>query len=129
VIVLDENILESQRDQLRKWRLSVSQIGREVGSQGMSDEEIIPLLRTLRRTTFFTRDADFFAKDLCSDRYCLAYLDIRPLQAAEYARSFLRHRDFKSWAQRKGTVVRIAATGISVWRPNAPRIVRLRWVN
>ena len=127
MIILDENIFESQRAQLRTWRMSACQIGQEVGRQGMSDDQIIPVLRTLRRPTFFTRDADFFAKRLCNDRFCLVYVDVKPLQAAEYIRRFLRHPDFKTWAQRKGCVARVAATGISVWRLHMPRIVRSRW--
>ncbi len=95
----------------------------------MSDDEIIPLLRRLRRPTFFTRDPDFFAKSLCGDRFCLAYLDVKPLNAADYIRRFLRHPDFRNWAERKGCVIRVAASGVSAWRIHAPRVVRYQWVD
>jgi hypothetical protein len=111
VIVLDENIFAGQRAQLLKWRMSVRQIGHDVGRKGMSDDDIIRLLRRLRRPTFFTRDPDFFAKSLCSDRYCLTYLDVKALHGADYMRRLLRHPDFRTWTQRRGCVVRVAASG------------------
>jgi hypothetical protein len=128
VIVLDENIFESQRAQLLKWRMSVRQIGYDVGRKGMSDDEIIPLLRRLQRPTFFTRDADFFARGLCSDRFCLSFLDVKSLLAADYIRRFLRHSDFLTWTRRKGCVTRVAPSGISVWRPQARRVARYQWI-
>ena len=44
MIVLDENILGSQRTQLRWWRVHLCQIGIDVGRKGMQDDEIITLL-------------------------------------------------------------------------------------
>jgi hypothetical protein len=37
LIILDENIIASQRVQLRKWRIRFMQIGKETGRQGMRD--------------------------------------------------------------------------------------------
>jgi len=51
--ILDENILESQRQLLIRWRIPFRQIGYEIGQKGMDDEEILPLLLTLRQPTFF----------------------------------------------------------------------------
>ena len=93
------------------------------------DDEIIPLLRTLRRPTFISRDRDFFDKTLCSDRMCLVYFDVRPLEVADYARRFLRHARFKAWSQRKGCVVRVTANGIAVWRAKVLHISRYRWID
>jgi hypothetical protein len=45
VNVLDENIVESQRQLLRSWRIRVQRIGHDVGRAGMQDEQIIPFLR------------------------------------------------------------------------------------
>ncbi len=42
MIVLDENILEDQRQLLLKWNVPIRQIGYEVGRKGMKDDEIIP---------------------------------------------------------------------------------------
>lgn len=63
--VLDENIDEPQRQRLEARRIHVRQIGVELGRLGMKDRnEIIPLLHTLRRPTFFTRDCDFYHLEL-----------------------------------------------------------------
>jgi hypothetical protein len=96
VIILDENILESQRTRLRGWRIHLRQIGRDLGRKGMQDDEVIPLLRSLRRPTFVSWDREFFDRSLSSDRFCLAYLDVRPLEVAEYVRRLLRHPRFKT---------------------------------
>lgn len=59
--LLDENIFAFQRHQLLAWKIHVRQIGVEIGTRGIDDlEEIIPLLHSLRRPTFFTRDHDFY---------------------------------------------------------------------
>jgi hypothetical protein len=129
VIVLDENILESQRTRLRGWRMHLSQIGRDLGRKGMQDDEIIPLLRSLRRPTFVSWDRDFFDRSLSSDRFCLVYLDVGQLEIAAYVRRLLRQPQFKTWAQRKGRVLRITPTGISAWHAPTARVIRYRWVD
>ena len=62
--ILDENIMESQRQLLRRWRIAVRQIGEDVARKGIKDDEILPLLHQLTRPTFFTRDLDFYAREL-----------------------------------------------------------------
>ena len=42
MIVLDENVIDSQRRLLSSWRIPVRQIGYETGRKGMKDSEIIP---------------------------------------------------------------------------------------
>jgi hypothetical protein len=129
VIVLDENVFASQRAELPQRRLHLCQIGRDIGRKGMKDDEIIPLLRKLRRPTFVSRDRDFFHKTLCNDRMCLIFLNVGPLEVAEYTRRFLRHPQFRTWTQRKACVVRIAASGISVWHATTLQVTRYRWVH
>ena len=129
MIVLDENILESQRTQLIARRIHLCQIGHDLARYGTQDEVILPILRTLRRPTFVTWDRDFFDRTLCSHRFCLVYMDVRQTEIAEYTRRLLRHPDFKTWSQRKGCVLRVAPNGISVWRAHASRVVRYRWVD
>lgn len=66
MIILDENIDLIRRRQLINWKIHVRQIGIEIGHAGMKDfNEIIPLLHSLRRPTFLTRDHDFYSRDLC----------------------------------------------------------------
>jgi len=76
VNVLDENIVESQRQLLRSWRIHVRQIGHEIGRAGMQDEEIIALLRRTRSTTFFTRDLRFYETRNRARDYCIVCLAV-----------------------------------------------------
>lgn len=128
MIVLDENIFEDQRVRLRAWRIHVCKIGHDIGHKGMEDEEIIPFLRRMRRPTFVTWDRDFYQSKLCNDAYCVVYLDVRPIEVAEYTRRFLRHPEFKTWAQRKGCVIRVSPGGISAWRAGIARVSHHHWI-
>jgi len=129
VIVLDENVFESQSAQLRSWRIHRCQIGVDVGRKGMQDDEILTLLRSMRRPTFISRDRDFFSKRLSSVSYCLVFLDVQPLEIARYVRRLMRHPEFKTWTQRTGCVARVAPTGLTVWRQHAARAAKHRWVD
>jgi hypothetical protein len=68
VNILDETIIDSQRQRLWHWRIAIRHMGYDVGRQGMKDQEILTLLHRLRRPTFFTRDEDFYARHLCHAR-------------------------------------------------------------
>jgi hypothetical protein len=127
VNVLDENIIDSQRQRLRQWRIAVRQVGHEVGRPGMKDQEIITLLHGLRRPTFFTRDDDYFAPRLCHSRYCLAYLAVAKDEVALFVRRFLRHQDFETVAKRMGVVVRLSQVGMVVWRGDVKHAVHIAW--
>lgn len=114
--VLDENIVSKQRRQLEDWRIHVRQIGFELGRAGMKDHnEVIPLLHTQRRPTFFTRDHDFYEADLRHAGYCLVLLDVKSREAAEFIRRFLRHSSFRTQAQRMGKIIRVRHSGLSWW--------------
>jgi hypothetical protein len=127
VNVLDENILESQRQWLRSWRIPIRQIGREHGHKGMQDEELIPFLLTLRRPTLLTRDLGFYNRSLCHARYCVVVLAVGQYEVAHFIRRFLHHRAFATQAGRMGAVVRVMQTGLVAWRLNAGRELRLAW--
>jgi hypothetical protein len=68
VNLLDENIVESQRQLLRAWRVPIRQSGHDLGPKGMADEQVIPFLLTLRRPTLFTRDLGFYDRANCHAR-------------------------------------------------------------
>ncbi|MCX7840658.1 MAG: hypothetical protein N2559_14580 [Anaerolineae bacterium] len=127
--ILDENILESQRQLLLRWKISFRQIGYEVGRKGMSDEEIIPLLLALRQPTFFSMDSDFFKRELCHSRYGLVYLDVDDLEAAFFIRRLISHHTFDTYAKRLGRVMRVSAAGIDVWRLHSKQVERLYWTD
>jgi hypothetical protein len=125
VNVLDENIVATQRQLLRSWKIHFQSIGREVGRAGMKDRgEIIPLLHALRRPTFFTRDRFL---QMCHRRYCLVFLDVAFDEAAEFIRRFLRHSAFRTLAQRMGRVVRVHHSGVSYWQARVKKAHALRW--
>ena len=125
--VLDENVIDSQRQLLRHWRIAIRHMGYDVGRQGMKDQEIIALLHRLRRPTFFTRDEDFYARRLCHARYCLVYMAVAKDEVARFVRCLLRHRDFDTVAKRMGTVIRVSQVGLSVWRLHAEQAIHLAW--
>jgi hypothetical protein len=101
--ILDEQILENQRQLLRSLRISIRQIGYDIGRKGLKDNEIIPLLLKFRKSTFFTLDFDFFESHLCHAKYAIVCMDVRKHEAAVYIRRLLRHPDFDTAAKRMGT--------------------------
>lgn len=125
--VLDENILDGQRDLLRKWGIHFRQIGREIGRQGMKDDEIIPFLYTLRNPTLFTIDADFYKRHLRHARYCLVNMEISQHLAAQYIRQFLSHPAFDTQAKRMGAVVQLSSSGLVIWRLHSDEKEYLSW--
>src|SRR6187551_3683689 len=100
MIVLDENLPASQRLLLRTWRIRTRQIGDEFGRAGMSDDDIIPLLHSLSRPTFFTRDRDFLQPWMCHPAYCIVHLDVGQYEAASFIRRVLRHPSLNTRAKR-----------------------------
>jgi hypothetical protein len=127
VNILDENILESQYQTLRSWRIRVRQIGRDVGRKGMKDDELIPFLLDQRRPTFFTRDLGFYERKLCHSYYCLVCLAVGQYEAATFVRRLLRHPEFNAQAKRMGVVVRVSSAGLQAWRLHAEQEVHLSW--
>ncbi len=125
--ILDENIPKNQRQLLESWRTRVQQVGFNVGRRGMQDDEIIPFLQQLRRPTFFTRDEDFYDRQLCHARYGLVYLAVDKYEVATFVRRFLRHPDFDTQAKRMGAVVRVSSAGLSFWRLHAEKELRREW--
>lgn len=125
--ILDENILHDQRLLLKMWKINVHQIGDDVGWKGMQDEEIIPLLHQLNRPAFFTRDGDFYQRNLCHPKYCLVYLDVGRYEVARFVRRFIRHHQFDTHAKRMGSVIRILHGGLSVWYLHAEKESRFDW--
>jgi hypothetical protein len=127
VNILDENIAVEQRKQLQDSGIAVRQIAYDIAWAGIQDDGIIPLLHELRQVTFFTHDLDFYHPRLCHANYCLIYLAVDKGQAAEYVRRLLRHSEFNTAAKRMGKVVRVAPTGLTVWRVHATQEVNANW--
>jgi hypothetical protein len=114
--ILDENIIASQRQRLRSWRIPVRQIGVDIVRKGLQDEEIIPFLHHLRRSTFFTRDRGFYRREVCHRQYGIVCLEVAPEEVAVFVRRVLRHPRLNTQAKRLGTVVRASHRGRGLWR-------------
>ncbi|MFZ5909674.1 MAG: hypothetical protein ACOYYU_06635 [Chloroflexota bacterium] len=125
--ILDENIPKDQRQLLESWRIAIRQIGVNVGSSGMKDKQIITFLQGIRRSTFFTRDDDFFKPQLCHARYSLVYLDVEKYEAAIFIRRFLKHPEFNTQAKRLGNVIRVSQAGLACWRIHVRDEIHLKW--
>jgi hypothetical protein len=127
VNILDENIIASQRQLLRSWRIRLRQIGYDIERKGITDEAIIPFLLQQRRPTFFTRDLGFFDRRLCHRRYCIVCLAIEKQEVATFVRRVLRYHAFDTQAKRMSTVIRVSHQGMRVWRLHADEEQFLDW--
>jgi hypothetical protein len=116
MLVLDENLPESQRLLLRDWRFHFRVVGVEIAWIGAKDENLIPILGGLPRPTFFSLDRDFYRPAWAHTAYCLVWLDVRGNTAADFTRRFLRHSAFDTQAKRMGKVVRVHANEVTFWR-------------
>ena len=125
--ILDENIPRNQRELLIGWRISIRQIGHDIGRKGIQDDEIIPLLHQLHRPTFFTRDSDFFRRKLCHQRYCLVYMDIDKQEVSLFVRRVLRHPEFDTQVKRMGMVLRVSSRGLSFYPLRTGKLTFLEW--
>jgi hypothetical protein len=127
VVILDENIPESQWQLLRSWRIRASLIGRDISEKGIQDDNLTGFLIQQKRPTFFTRDEGFYSRKLCHARYCLVYLAVRSSESAFFARRLLRHPLFNTHSQRLGAVIRISSSGLQLWRLRESREEFLSW--
>lgn len=116
MIIIDENIMDSQRTQLINWKIHIRQIGHKIAQQGVKDEEIIPLLRKKGNITFFTRDKGFYDPTLCHESYCLVILGVNQSEVASFIRRFLKHSRFSTNALRMGNVFHIQHIGIRYYK-------------
>ena len=95
--ILDENIVANQRERLKGWHIPIRQVGYDIRKQGLQDAAIIPFLLELGRPTFFTRDLDFYNRNLCHVRYCLVCLVVGQYEVATFVRRVLRHPEFDTY--------------------------------
>ena len=101
-------------------------VGQDIAQLSIGDDDIVVLLQHLKQPTFFTRDEDFFTRELCHPGYGLFWLDVAPEEAALFVRRVLRHPRFATKASRLGIVTRVHHDGLQFWQRN--RAVRQRVV-
>lgn len=63
--ILDENVPLDQRDLLQAWGVRCRVIGQDIARVSLGDDNILALLHRLKQPTLFTRDEDFFDRQLC----------------------------------------------------------------
>ena len=93
----------------------------------MKDKEIITLLHSLNKTTFFTRDSDFFDPALRHSNYSPVNLNVNKNETALFIRRILRHPAFNTEAKRMGKVIRGTVEGVYVWQLHADEQEKLIW--
>ncbi len=126
--LVDENIPLDQRDILRAWGVHCRVIGQDIAELSIGDDNIISLLHRLKLPTLFTRDEDFFKRELCHSGYALVWLDAAPAESAMFIRRFLRHPRFQTKAQRMGVAARVHHDGVQFWQRNRAALQRAGWV-
>jgi hypothetical protein len=127
VNLLDENIPLDQRDLLRAWGIPCRVVGQDIAQLSIGDDNILVLLQHLKQPTFFTRDDDFFQRELCHPGYGLFWLDVAPEEAALFVRRVLRHPRFATKASRLGIVARAHHDGLQFWQRNRAARQRTTW--
>jgi hypothetical protein len=125
--ILDENITRDQADLLRQWGVRFRSISRDLGYQGIGDDNIFPLLLRLKKPTFLTRDEDFFARRFVHARYAVVWFEVEVEETALFIRRFLSHPLFRTNSQRQGKVVRVRPSDIEYWTKNAAALVSIEW--
>ena len=125
--ILDENIPKPQRQLLEARRQAVKQIGVNIGCKGMLDEAITPLLLGVPHPTFFSRDSDFYKRDLCHSNYCIVHLSVEKSETALFIRRLLSHPAFKTRADRMGKDIRVSRAGISFWHRHQSKEDHVEW--
>ncbi len=128
MLILDENFRLEQQAVLNAWRIRTRKVGKEVAAFGTDDADLIPLLLSLPKPTFFTHDEDFWRQSLWHPAYCLVWLDMDDQQGAVFVRRFLRHVDFDTHAKRFGKVVRAHPEGLTFYDSRHGKAKQVPWL-
>ena len=127
MIILDENIPESQLWLLRSWHVTCHQIGLHEGRKGTKDDGILALLHRRRQATFLTRDDGFYESKLCHRGYCIVVMNVSPEEVAVFARRVLNRPEFATKAARMGAVIRVSHSGLRVWHQGSAHELQIAW--
>ena len=127
MLILDENVIEAQRQLFLRRRFHVRQIGIELGWKSMGDDDVLRLLRTLRHPVLITGDQRLFHRDSCHARYTIVIIDGRRDEVFPLTVRLLRHREFENASQRVGRVVRASNDVVRVLRVGDARQRTIEW--
>ena len=125
--ILDENFPVSAVQSVRRKVASVTQVGGDWGESGWLDvEQILPHLHG-SRATFHTFDAGLFKRRYGHRDYCLVFYDVPEAELGDWVVKFLRHRSFRTHAQRLGKVIKVSSSKLAYWELHAPRVKNIEW--
>lgn len=125
--IIDENITQDQKELLEKWGIRVKQIGNDIKSKGITDNDIISFLKEHSGILFITRDDDFYKQKYCHEKYCIVYLEVERNEVAYFIRKFLKHELFNTKAKRLGKVIKASQQFISYWQVHKKSFDKLEW--
>ena len=127
VNVLDENVTRDQADLLQQWGIRFRSISRDLGCQGMHDDNIVPFLLRLKQPTLLTRDGDsssagWFTLDT-------VWLGSTWMQARRHflLGAFSLIHDSGLLPERLGKVIHIAPRGVDYWAKSKDRPTCVLW--
>lgn len=125
--IFDENFPAGAMQKIREQISSVVQIGQDWGKSGWLDvEEILPQLHGTK-ATFHTLDGGFFKRRYRHESYGVVYYDVVEHEVEFWIIKFLRHRDFKTHAQRLGKIVKVAPAKLTVWALHQSQVMKIEW--
>ncbi len=113
--ILDEHVIASHAEEIRKKVPSVAQIGTDWGETGWDDiEQIVPHLHH-SKATFHTLDEDFFKRRLLHNDYCIIFYDVSLKDFVECVQKILRHPLFDTHSKRLSKIIKVRITHITYW--------------
>ena len=125
--IFDENFPAPAVQVIRQKVASVAQVGQDWGESGWLDmEQILPQLHG-SRATFHTLDSGLFKRRYGHRSYCLVYYDVPEAELGDWVIKFLRHRSFRTHAQRLSKVVKVSPSKLAHWEFHEPRIKEIEW--
>lgn len=131
LVVVDEHLgYHDVTEPLQRF-VKALQIGVELSqAKGLSDEQIIPFLRSLKRRTFVTIDDWFYKSRLCDNAYCLIYFHLTMEQQAQIPsllRRLFKVEGFRTVKERMGKVVRVGHEAICYYQRGISGEQTLNW--
>lgn len=125
--ILDEHVIASHVDQIRRKIPSTAQIGIDWGESGWDDiEQIIPHLHH-SKATFHTLDEDFFKRRFLHNDYCIIFYDLSGKDFVEFFQKILKHPLFDTHAKRLGKIIKVSLTHLSYWDSADYQIHETSW--
>lgn len=107
--------------------IKLQQIGIELEMKGIQDEDIIRFLHTLKGSTFFSWDSDFYQSKLLHSSYCLVFLDCPKSSITDLIKIFLKLDFFDTKAKRMGKVIKLSTSFIKCYELGKTEEQTITW--